>query len=121
MFKVSREKVAAGIALLDAKFPDWRDRIDPAKLDMGAYHRRDDGCGCLMVQLSGGNYWAGLALLGIGTGSLYGFDLPCGNYTKDEQKAGYAVLTDYWRGELEEVGPAISSRRFGNEPYEYEV
>lgn len=39
-----REAVDNGVALLDRELPDWRDRVDKARLDMSS------ACGCILGQ-----------------------------------------------------------------------
>lgn len=61
-----RERVARGVALLDEHVPDWRDRIDPNRLNM------IDGCRCVLGQVFDAGpfavesgYWIGAHELGL--------------------------------------------------------
>jgi hypothetical protein len=46
------ERVAAGMAVLDARIPDWVDRIDLDRLDMASgIHEPEGFCGCLLAQV----------------------------------------------------------------------
>lgn len=62
------ERVAAGAAFLDEHEPGWVDRIDLDRLDL-------DLCpDCIIGQLYGPEYYAGLRTLGItGSGTDRGF------------------------------------------------
>lgn len=86
-----------GAAVLDEAVPDWRQRIDCDALDML------DPVHCVLGQLYGGNYGAGIAALHAWMGSVsfnrfhdtlmahLGFDTPAtGEYF-------YTDLTDAWR------------------------
>lgn len=63
------KNVQRGVALLDARLPGWRERVDPRTLDLGSE------CDCVVGQVLGG-YTEGTCLLGLRTTracSRYGF------------------------------------------------
>ena len=62
-----KENVLRGVALLDEKVPDWRERINPDRLSMVSCNS------CILGQLFG-NYFEGARMLGI-YGSDYGFNV----------------------------------------------
>jgi hypothetical protein len=81
------EVAARGAMLLDTNVPDWIDRIDLSRLNVG---RCQD---CLLGQLFG-SYQFGLSGLGLYQGkemSSYGFN------TNSDNEFGYEELTEAWR------------------------
>lgn len=65
------QRVQAGIQLLDAKMPGWRDNINWDILDLGHIHN------CILGQLYQDDYYYGLGALGVpnGTAWRYGFEI----------------------------------------------
>ena len=115
MFELQIER---GAAILDAKVPEWRDRIDRPSLDMG------DPCGCMIGQLfdvpeeeddfSGTlpeEYTAALALLGIEDDvDAFGLDLSEDQIMTAARTDGVADLygrlgQEWLDGPLAEDGP----------------
>jgi hypothetical protein len=87
--------ISRGMALLDKRVPGWRERVNPAGLDM------KDNDACLLGQLFRGGFPGGMAALGLhGEDAVrYGFDVRLsgdGFMTKLERNR----LTQEWRAAL---------------------
>lgn len=85
------ERVAAGVAWLDAKAPGWIDRVDLDELQMAST------CSCVLGQLFHGYYYAPITL---GEAMLCGFDTELD--VEDAESAAraskeFVALTDEWR------------------------
>jgi hypothetical protein len=82
------------IPILDKLAPDWRDRVDGARLDLG------DGCNCILGQVFGG-YWEGKERI---------YPLIGGAHEWRYQELYYGTLPgsverleDYWLRRIEET------------------
>ncbi len=87
-----KENVLRGVALLDEKVPDWRERIEPEGLDMGRCGR------CILGQLFG-FYDIGLRQLKVASRAKsikYGFDAN----TQSAKSKKWTELNQLWREQL---------------------
>ncbi len=103
------QRVEAGVAFLDSKIPDWRDKIDTRWLNMQMGHytpydpcveRAQDDCGCVLAQLDAaqtqrfyGRYSLMRNELGLTEAEAeeLGFSL---NFSNDDE---WAYLTKLWK------------------------
>ncbi|SRR6266568_3030741 len=87
-----QQRVQAGIALLDAHKPDWREHVWIDGLDMGS---NTDG---LLEQVYG-NWTNGIRILGLRTaqGYEYGFDIASAEGTSEVNKREWHKLTEAWK------------------------
>lgn len=94
------EAVANGAALLDARVPGWRDRVDVAELDLS------DCVECTLGQVFGA-YQFGLTRLDLSANdwdeeqeraATYGFTLlpALGEGSLDDRSAHWSALRDAW-------------------------
>lgn len=81
-------RVQAGIELLDANAPGWRDKVNPATLDMQSSWR------CVLGQVYG-SLGEGSSLLGEAIGR---FELP--TYGFNTSGESFEDLTDEWRRQI---------------------
>lgn len=109
LYHVLRERVDRGVALLDQRVPDWRDRIDTTAFTV------EDSCRCVLGQLGNapGGFISMLHLLDLDGEqvALHGFDFfevdddpvwlvdrfedeaECGDDVTGE---GFGMLDDLW-------------------------
>lgn len=90
------DRVQRGVALLDQRVPDWRERIDVERLDMAV------SAHCVLGQLNGGHrtptpYTAGLDALGLDYqgGEEHGFELH-GRGERADYLLAYVALRYLW-------------------------
>lgn len=92
-----REAVSNGAALLDARVPGWRDRVDVTTLNLGSCEH------CTLGQLFG-DYDAGRRFLELddvpesnnARAALYGFSLPLDDVFYDDRPAHWDALRLAW-------------------------
>jgi hypothetical protein len=82
--------VKQGIYLLDAEVPDWREKIDIARLDLA------DPCRCILGQVIG-EFFAALTALEITTHEAMAMGFECEH---GEGRCEYDALEDLWLEEL---------------------
>jgi fumarate hydratase class II len=82
------EQVRDGAALLDERAPDWRDQVDPDRLDM------QNACDCVLGQVFGNFYRAIESDLKISYLQAYRLGFEC-------EGPDYGPLTEAWREELD--------------------
>ena len=128
---LARVRVAAGVALLDVRWPGWRGLVD-SRLDMaqGWHDPHADDCGCVVSQYDAvqrdrcdGDFYYGVRLLRAGLMGLpwthadrdgnlsawaidHGFVCETDEGTA-ESDAEYALLTRLWREELDREGVMV--------------
>jgi hypothetical protein len=109
----ARQRVAAGVAVLDALDPDWRRQMDPDHLDMGSgtYFPRSglSLCGCVAAQWHAaqaqaggkGTFDYGLELLAqqmfTGSDEATAWAVEHGLEAEVAEVSEYALLTRLWR------------------------
>lgn len=89
---ISAESIERGIAMLDSRIADWRERVDLDALDMA------DAQACLLGQIYG-SLNQGLEALEVASSHAdhYGFSIPFNAY---EAEALNEKLNDAWREAL---------------------
>lgn len=91
--EIARARVAAGATLLDEEYPGWAQRVNLGQLNLR------NQCSCVLGQLSGSDYFAGLRQLGLGP--LEGQQL---GFNADQIEATYTTYEDIQVAWVEEIG-----------------
>lgn len=93
------KRVAAGVARLDDRIPDWFERIDLDALNVS------NGNWCVTAQVSGGSWRNGMTLLGLDFQEYvdHGFMIRYSDYkTEAGADQAFALLNDLWYGVISE-------------------